>query len=120
MRDHPKSKERKGQHTRRRVQEDELPRCTKGSSHSEVFLDALVTVGMAIMVEAKDFALLQALSRDLEKNAGEGMINWSKHLKHENPAFSVLSRNWGGRCTRPEGWLGNLPSTASRTARSLT
>ncbi|ELR23921.1 uncharacterized protein ACA1_074880 [Acanthamoeba castellanii str. Neff] len=37
---------------------------------------------------AKDFALLQSLSRDLEKDAGEGMINWSKHLKHENPAFS--------------------------------
>lgn len=38
--------------------------------------------------ESKDFALLQALAHDLKHNAGEGMINWSKHLKHENPDFS--------------------------------
>lgn len=38
--------------------------------------------------EAKDFSLLKALAHDLEQNAGEGMINWSKHLKHENPDFS--------------------------------
>jgi hypothetical protein len=46
---------------------------------------------------AKDFGLLAALTRDLEAHAAtnneEGdssgkLINWSQHLKHENPDFS--------------------------------
>ena len=40
---------------------------------------------------ANDFALLAGLARDMEAHGaegGEGMINWSKHLKHENPEFS--------------------------------
>lgn len=35
----------------------------------------------------KDLTLLNALLVDLEKH-DSGMINWSKHLKHENPEFS--------------------------------
>ena len=40
---------------------------------------------------ANDFSLLAGLARDMEAHGaegGEGMINWSKHLKHENPEFS--------------------------------
>lgn len=39
----------------------------------------------------KDFALLRALTQDLQHfnaTTGEGMISWSAHLKFENPAFS--------------------------------
>ena len=40
----------------------------------------------------KDFALLAGLAIDMENHEaavdGGGMINWSKHLKHENPDFS--------------------------------
>eukprot|EP00009_Paramoeba_aestuarina_P008459 CAMPEP_0201518504 /NCGR_PEP_ID=MMETSP0161_2-20130828/9339_1 /ASSEMBLY_ACC=CAM_ASM_000251 /TAXON_ID=180227 /ORGANISM="Neoparamoeba aestuarina, Strain SoJaBio B1-5/56/2" /LENGTH=245 /DNA_ID=CAMNT_0047916301 /DNA_START=141 /DNA_END=874 /DNA_ORIENTATION=- len=35
-----------------------------------------------------DFSLLVRLSKELEANMGEGLIPWSKHLKHENPTFS--------------------------------
>jgi hypothetical protein len=39
---------------------------------------------------AKDFTLLAELARDMELEAENGgMVNWSKHLKHENPAFSA-------------------------------
>ena len=31
---------------------------------------------------------MQALTRDLEKQKEDGMVDWSKHLKHENPDFS--------------------------------
>eukprot|EP00026_Physarum_polycephalum_P011606 Phypoly_transcript_11841.p1 GENE.Phypoly_transcript_11841~~Phypoly_transcript_11841.p1 ORF type:complete len:310 (+),score=70.31 Phypoly_transcript_11841:85-1014(+) len=53
----------------------------------------LLVKGQAIYLpnffcEKDDFKYLQALSQDLQKNAGEGMINWSQHLKHENPDFS--------------------------------
>lgn len=34
-----------------------------------------------------DFSILTDLCKDLESR-GEGMINWSKHFKHENPDFS--------------------------------
>ena len=36
----------------------------------------------------RDYALLASLAREMEAHEGEGMINWSKHLKHENPDFS--------------------------------
>ena len=39
-----------------------------------------------------DFALLAGLAKDMETHElaseGGGMVNWSKHLKHENPEFS--------------------------------
>jgi hypothetical protein len=35
-----------------------------------------------------DFGLLSSLALELEAHAGEGMINWSQHFKHENPDFS--------------------------------
>lgn len=35
-----------------------------------------------------DFSLLQALTVDLAKNDQTGMVNWSQHLKHDNPDFS--------------------------------
>jgi len=38
--------------------------------------------------EKDEFTYLKSLTDDLQKNAGEGMINWSQHLKHENPDFS--------------------------------
>ena len=28
------------------------------------------------------------MQADLQLNTEEGMVNWSKHLKHENPDFS--------------------------------
>ena len=54
----------------------------------------LLTDGQAIylteFLSAKnDFTLMLGLVNDLEANAGEGMINWSQHLKHENPDFSA-------------------------------
>eukprot|EP00808_Paulinella_micropora_P000271 g45312.t1 len=39
-----------------------------------------------------DFTLLQGLLQDLQANAGSGMVNWSRHLKHENPDFSPTFR----------------------------
>ena len=40
----------------------------------------------------RDYALLAGLAKDMEEHEsaseGGGMINWSKHLKHENPEFS--------------------------------
>eukprot|EP00300_Choanocystis_sp_HF-7_P008156 c15752_g1_i4.p1 GENE.c15752_g1_i4~~c15752_g1_i4.p1 ORF type:complete len:233 (+),score=42.43 c15752_g1_i4:27-701(+) len=36
----------------------------------------------------KDFDLLQQLTQDIAAQEGEGMVNWSQHLKHENPTFS--------------------------------
>ena len=42
----------------------------------------------------KEFAVLSALSRDIEQHAkggaGGGMVNWSQHFKHENPEFSPV------------------------------
>ena len=39
--------------------------------------------------EPTDFSDLSDLTKDLENAASdEGMINWSKHLRHENPDFS--------------------------------
>eukprot|EP01084_Bolivina_argentea_P144208 253081_1 len=37
-----------------------------------------------------DFRLLNFLKNDIENNdnINDGMIDWSKHLKHENPSFS--------------------------------
>lgn len=35
-----------------------------------------------------DYHLMKGLNKDLERNSGTGMVNWSKHLKHENPEFS--------------------------------
>eukprot|EP00729_Bicosta_minor_P013036 gene13036-32258_t len=35
-----------------------------------------------------DFSLLTSLAHELEQHAGDGMINWSRHFKHENPDFS--------------------------------
>ena len=40
----------------------------------------------------RDFSLLAGLAKDMEEHEGAteggGMVNWSKHLKHENPEFS--------------------------------
>jgi hypothetical protein len=54
---------------------------------------------------ADDFSLLRRLTADLETNNGASMIQWSRHLKHENPSFSptfqeivdrmVVHRFWG-------------------------
>jgi len=57
----------------------------------------LLTKGHAIYLphffcENDNFAYLKSLSDDLQKNAGEAMINWSQHLKHENPDFSDTFR----------------------------
>ena len=35
-----------------------------------------------------DRSIFDGLKADLEKNTEEGMINWSRHLRHENPDFS--------------------------------
>jgi len=35
-----------------------------------------------------DYSLLKAVTHDLEQFTDKAMINWSKHLKHENPDFS--------------------------------
>jgi len=37
----------------------------------------------------RDFEILKALSADMQKNGDTGMVNWSKHLKHENPNYSA-------------------------------
>lgn len=43
-----------------------------------------------------DFSILRALTRDLQQcqatTGGEGMVNWSQHLKFENPDFSPTFR----------------------------
>lgn len=38
-----------------------------------------------------DFTYLQSLTKDLQNNA-EGMINWSQHLKHENPGINNIKK----------------------------
>jgi hypothetical protein len=53
----------------------------------------LLSAGHAIYLShclcaADDFSLLRRLTADLEKNDGGSMIQWSRHLKHENPSFS--------------------------------
>jgi hypothetical protein len=44
--------------------------------------------------EENDYQTLERLANDLDRNAKEeeGMINWSKHLKQENPEFSETFR----------------------------
>ena len=46
--------------------------------------------------EENDYETLERLANDLDRNAKEeeeeGMINWSKHLKQENPEFSETFR----------------------------
>ena len=45
--------------------------------------------------EENDYETLERLASDLDRNAKEeeeGMINWSKHLKQENPEFSETFR----------------------------
>ena len=38
---------------------------------------------------ARDYSVLANLAREMERAAElGGMVNWSKHLKHENPDFS--------------------------------
>merc|ERR1712054_171200 len=37
--------------------------------------------------KTRDFVILKALTNDLELHTA-GMVNWSKHFKHENPVFS--------------------------------
>ncbi|KAL6072074.1 Fe2OG dioxygenase domain-containing protein [Balamuthia mandrillaris] len=37
---------------------------------------------------AEDYTLLQSLAKELADGEDHSMINWSKHLKHENPSFS--------------------------------
>eukprot|EP00854_Cymbomonas_tetramitiformis_P013479 gene13478-15929_t len=37
---------------------------------------------------SEDLTHLHELKRDLEADKEQGMVDWSKHLKHENPDFS--------------------------------
>lgn len=51
------------------------------------------------LCDSSDFSLLASLTKDLEAHAAAtegqdgGMVNWSKHLKHENPDFSPTFRS---------------------------
>eukprot|EP00242_Pyramimonas_sp_CCMP2087_P007854 CAMPEP_0198224090 /NCGR_PEP_ID=MMETSP1445-20131203/95357_1 /TAXON_ID=36898 /ORGANISM="Pyramimonas sp., Strain CCMP2087" /LENGTH=112 /DNA_ID=CAMNT_0043903139 /DNA_START=203 /DNA_END=537 /DNA_ORIENTATION=- len=41
-----------------------------------------------LLCPSEDMALMQSLLIDLSQMGGEGMVDWSKHLKFENPDFS--------------------------------
>lgn len=61
----------------------------------------LLTNGQAVYLPGfvcprQDFRLMQGLTEDLTREmegvAGQGMVNWSQHYKHENPDFSPTFR----------------------------